>query len=98
MALAFSMVSYVLRDRTVHSCNDLVSSVYLGGGVPYLCHTAVEYFTFSAGLKATELLAIYNASGGHCLGGADHKPAAASCEGMSDLAASTLCQIKHMGV
>jgi hypothetical protein len=81
--LAYSMVSYVYMDRTVQSCKDLVASVDLGGGVPCLCRTAVEYVTISAGLKATDLLAIYNACGGVHLGGADHKAAAAAlCEGM----------------
>ncbi|CAM0875521.1 unnamed protein product [Alopecurus aequalis] len=79
--LAFSMVSYVYRDRTAESCRDLVALVDIGGGVPCLCRTAVEFNTIRAGLKATDLLAIYNACGGLHLGGADHKAAAASCEG-----------------
>lgn len=80
-ALSRLMVLYVYKDRTVQSCKDLVASVDLGGGVPCLCRTGVEYVTISAGLKATDLLAIYNACGGLRLGGADHKAAAASCEG-----------------
>jgi hypothetical protein len=76
------MVSYMLSDRTVQSCKNLVASVDLGGGVPCLCLVAGEFVTMSAGLKATDLLAIYNACGGLHLGGADHKAAAASCQGM----------------
>ncbi|XP_051179133.2 uncharacterized protein [Lolium perenne] len=79
--LAFLMVSYLYKDPTAESCRDLVASVDLGGGLPCLCHAAVEHVTVGAQLKATDLLAIYNACGGLHLGGAEHKAAATSCEG-----------------
>jgi hypothetical protein len=66
-AVAFFTVSYlykVVKDPTALNCRDLVASVDFGGGVPCLCRAAVEHVTISAGLKATDLLAIYNACGG----------------------------------